>query len=79
MNSFGVTASSMGGGVSMYPANTRPLFRLWQDKQLTLRVAYHLCAPKPGSELADLQNPDANCCRKGFGDTMRTSTPPARF
>jgi predicted amidohydrolase YtcJ len=56
MNSLGITGIVDGGGVSMYPANYQAVFKLWQDKQLTVRVAYHLCAPKPGSEHADLQN-----------------------
>jgi predicted amidohydrolase YtcJ len=56
MNSLGITGIVDGGGVSMYPANYQALFKLWRDHALTVRVAYHLSAPKPGSELADLQN-----------------------
>jgi predicted amidohydrolase YtcJ len=69
MNSFGITGIVDGGGVSMYPANYQAVFKLWQDKALTLRVAYHLCAPKPGSELADLQNL-TQLLPQGFGDSM---------
>jgi len=69
MNSLGVTGIVDGGGVSMYPANYQALFKLWHDKDLTLRVAYHLCAPKPGSELADLQNL-TQLLPQGFGDPM---------
>jgi hypothetical protein len=69
MNSLGVTGIVDGGGVSMYPANYQAVFKLWHDKQLTLRVAYHLCAPKPGSELADLQNL-TQLLPQGFGDSM---------
>jgi predicted amidohydrolase YtcJ len=69
MNSFGITGIVDGGGVSMYPASYQAVFKLWQDKQLTLRVAYHLCAPKPGSELADLQNL-TQLLPQGFGDLM---------
>src|SRR6202140_519857 len=69
MNSFGITGIVDGGGVSMYPANYQAVFKLWHDKQLTLRVAYHLCAPKPGSELADLQNL-TQLLPQGFGDSM---------
>ena len=69
MNSLGITGIVDGGGVSMYPANYQAVFRLWQDKQLTVRVAYHLCAPKPGSELADLQNL-TQLSPPGFGDAM---------
>jgi predicted amidohydrolase YtcJ len=69
MNSLGITGIVDGGGVSMYPANYQAVFKLWQDKQLTVRVAYHLCAPKPGSELADLQNL-TQLSPPGFGDAM---------
>jgi predicted amidohydrolase YtcJ len=69
MNSVGVTGIVDGGGVSMYPASYQAVFKLWHDKQLTLRVAYHLCAPKPGSELADLQNL-TQLLPPGFGDAM---------
>jgi len=69
MNSLGITGIVDGGGVSMYPASYQAVFKLWHDKQLTLRVAYHLCAPKPGSELADLQNL-TQLLPPGFGDDM---------
>ena len=69
MNSLGITGIVDGGGVSMYPANYQAVFKLWHDKKLTVRVAYHLCAPKPGSELADLQNL-TQLLPQGFGDEM---------
>src|SRR5580704_15112111 len=69
MNSLGITGIVDGGGVSMYPANYQAVFKLWHDKQLSLRIAYHLCAPKPGSELADLQNL-TQLLPQGFGDDM---------
>jgi predicted amidohydrolase YtcJ len=69
MNSLGITGIVDGGGVSMYPANYQAVFRLWRDKQLTVRVAYHLCAPTPGSELKDLQNL-TQLLPPGFGDEM---------
>jgi predicted amidohydrolase YtcJ len=69
MNALGITGIVDGGGVSMYPANYQAVFKLWHDRQLTLRVAYHLCAPKPGSELADLQNL-TQLLPLGFGDDM---------
>jgi hypothetical protein len=69
MNSLGITGIVDGGGVSMYPASYQAVFKLWHDKQLTVRVAYHLCAPKPGSELADLQNL-TQLLPPGFGDSM---------
>jgi predicted amidohydrolase YtcJ len=69
MNSLGITGIVDGGGVSMYPANYQAVFKLWRDRELTVRVAYHLCAPKPGSELADLQNL-TQLLPQGFGDSM---------
>jgi predicted amidohydrolase YtcJ len=69
MNSFGITGIVDGGGVSMYPASYQAVFKLWRDKQLTVRVAYHLCAPTPGSELKDLQNL-TQLLPPGFGDDM---------
>ena len=69
MNSLGITGIVDGGGVSMYPANYQAVFKLWHDKQLSVRIAYHLCAPKPGSELADLQNL-TQLLPQGFGDAM---------
>src|SRR6266446_6733881 len=69
MNALGITGIVDGGGVSMYPASYQAVFKLWHDRQLTLRVAYHLCAPKPGSELADLQNL-TQLLPQGFGDPM---------
>jgi predicted amidohydrolase YtcJ len=69
MNGLGITGIVDGGGVSMYPANYQAVFHLWHDRQLTVRIAYHLCAPKPGSELADLQNL-TQLLPQGFGDTM---------
>jgi predicted amidohydrolase YtcJ len=69
MNSLGITGIVDGGGVSMYPANYQAVFKLWGDKELSVRVAYHLCSPKPGSELADMQNL-TQLLPPGFGDSM---------
>src|SRR3954447_25795611 len=69
MNSVGITGIVDGGGVSMYPSSYQAVFKLWRDRQLTVRVAYHLCAPTPGSELADLRNL-TQLLPPGFGDDM---------
>jgi len=69
MNSLGITGITDGGGVSMYPSSYQAVFKLWHDRQLTVRVAYHLCSPKPGSELADQQNL-TQLLPQGFGDDM---------
>src|ERR1700709_984143 len=69
MNGLGITGIVDGGGVSMYPASYQAVFKLWRDRQLTVRVAYPLCAPAPGSELADLKNL-TQLLPPGFGDDM---------
>jgi predicted amidohydrolase YtcJ len=69
MNSLGITGIVDGGGVSMYPASYEAVFKLWHDHALSVRVAYHLCAPKPGSELDDLRNL-TQLSPQGFGDDM---------
>jgi predicted amidohydrolase YtcJ len=69
LNSLGLTGIVDGGGVSMYAANYQALFKLWREHRLTLRVAYHLSAPKPGTELADLQNL-TQLLPQNFGDDM---------
>ncbi|MBV9461524.1 MAG: amidohydrolase [Bradyrhizobium sp.] len=69
MNSLGITGIVDGGGVSMYPANYQAVFKLWHDNALTVRVAYHLCAPKRGSEIGDLQTLTA-MLPQNFGDDM---------
>jgi predicted amidohydrolase YtcJ len=69
MNSLGITGIVDGGGVSMYPANYEAVFKLWHDRQLSVRIAYHLCSPKPGTELADQQNL-LQLLPQGFGDSM---------
>jgi predicted amidohydrolase YtcJ len=61
MNSLGITGIVDGGGVSMYPASYQAVFKLWRDRQL--------CAPTPGSELADLRNL-TQLLPPGFGDDM---------
>jgi len=53
----------------MYPADYQAVFKLWHDRQLTVRIAYHLCPPKPARELADLQNL-TQLLPPTFGDTM---------
>ena len=69
LNRLGLTGIVDGAGTSMYPASYAPLFQLWRDHRLTVRVAYHLSAPKPGTELADLQNL-TQLLPQNFGDAM---------
>jgi hypothetical protein len=43
------------GGHNLAPEEYEALFRLWRRDQLTVRIAYSICGPRPGSEFADLQ------------------------
>lgn len=53
LNRLGVTGISDPGGHNLAPDQYEALFRLWRAGGLTLRVAYTICAPTPGRELAE--------------------------
>jgi predicted amidohydrolase YtcJ len=55
LNRFGITGVFDPGGHNLAPEEYEALFRLWRADQLTARIAYSMCGPRPGSELADLQ------------------------
>ena len=45
----------------------RPLFHVWRDRALTIRVVYSLCAPRRDREFEDFQALTA-MLPMGFGD-----------
>ena len=55
LNRHGVTGIIDPGGHNLAPDDYETLMGLWQSGGLTLRVAYSISAPRPGSELADLK------------------------
>ncbi len=55
LNSLGVTGVIDPGGYNLPLSAYQPLFRLWREEGLSLRVAYSLCAPRRGHELEDFQ------------------------
>lgn len=55
LNRFGITGVFDPGGHNLAPEEYEALFRLWRSDKLTVRIAYSICGPRPGSELADLQ------------------------
>lgn len=55
LNGLGITGIIDPGGHNLAPDEYEALLRLSQSGGLTVRVAYSLSAPRPGSELADLQ------------------------
>ncbi len=69
LNRLGVTGVSDPGGFNLTAASYQPLLKVWQDKALTVRVAYSLFAQRPGKELEDIQNL-TQMLPMGFGDDM---------
>ena len=69
LNRLGLTGVIDPGGYNMGPADYQPLFKVWSDKQLTVRVVFSMFAQRPGSELADYQAL-TQIMPMGFGDDM---------
>jgi predicted amidohydrolase YtcJ len=69
MNRLGVTGVGDPGGNNLNPENYQPLFKVWRQHRLTLRVAYSLCGPTPGKEFDELQSL-TQMLPQGFGDDM---------
>jgi len=67
LNALGVTGVLDPGGYNMPIEEYRPLFQVWRDGALTVRVAYSLCAPRRGRELEDLKAM-TEAMPMGFGD-----------
>lgn len=55
LNRVGLTGVIDPGGHNLAPGDYAALFALQREGALTLRVAYSIFAPRPGSELADFQ------------------------
>jgi predicted amidohydrolase YtcJ len=56
LNRFGITGVFDPGGHNLAPEEYEALFRLSRSSKLTVRIAYSICGPRPGTELADLQS-----------------------
>src|SRR5712691_10195852 len=69
LNRLGLTGISDPGGFNLTAASYLPLFRVWQDRALTVRVIFSLFAQRPGKELEDYQNL-TQMLPMGFGDDM---------
>jgi predicted amidohydrolase YtcJ len=54
LNSLAITGIMDEGGIP--PSDYRPLFTVWRDGNLTLRVRYDFMAERPKQELADYQS-----------------------
>jgi predicted amidohydrolase YtcJ len=69
MNRLGVTGVGDPGGNNLNPENYQPLFKVWRQHQLTVRIAYSLCGPTPGKEFEELKSL-TQMLPQGFGDDM---------
>jgi predicted amidohydrolase YtcJ len=69
LNRLGLTGVSDPGGYNLSAASYLPLFRVWQDHALTVRVVFSLFSQRPGKELEDYQNL-TQMLPMGFGDDM---------
>ncbi|HEU5017743.1 MAG TPA: amidohydrolase [Pseudolabrys sp.] len=56
LNRFGVTGIIDEGGGGLFPANYQPLFTVWRNGDLTLRVRFDLMSQHRGKEFADLKD-----------------------
>ena len=69
MNRLGVTGVGDPGGNNLNPENYQPIFKVWRQHQLTVRIAYSLCGPTPGKEFEELKNL-TQMLPQGFGDDI---------
>ena len=69
LNRLGLTGVGDPGGFNMSPEAYQPLFRVWRDGQLTVRVSYSLFSQKRGKELEEFQEL-AQMTPMGYGDDL---------
>ncbi len=67
LNRLGLTGVIDPGGYNLSIPDYQPLFQIWREHGLTLRVRYSLCAPRQGHELVDFQDL-TQVLPMGFGD-----------
>lgn len=67
LNRLALTGVIDPGGANLTPADYLPLFKVWQDRALTLRVVYSMFAQRRGTELEDFKNL-VQLLPMGFGD-----------
>jgi predicted amidohydrolase YtcJ len=67
LNSLGLTGVLDPGGYNLSIPDYQPLFKIWRNGGLTLRVVFSLCAPRRDHELEDFQDL-TQALPMGFGD-----------
>jgi predicted amidohydrolase YtcJ len=69
LNRLGITGVVDPGGNNVGPEDYQAVFKVWRDRQMTVRVAYSLCGDPPGAEFAELMDL-TQLLPMGFGDDM---------
>jgi predicted amidohydrolase YtcJ len=69
LNRVGLTGVVDPGGFNMTPAEYAPLFQVWRDKALTVRVNYAYFSQKRGQELEEFKEL-TQLLPMGFGDEL---------
>ena len=69
LNRLGLTGVIDPGGFNMSPESYQPLFQVWRDGTLSLRVSYSLFSQKRAKELEEFREL-AQMMPMGFGDSM---------
>jgi predicted amidohydrolase YtcJ len=69
LNRLGLTGVVDPGGNNMTPESYQALFKVWRQRELTVRVAYSLCGITPGKEFDELKDL-TQMLPMGFGDGM---------
>jgi predicted amidohydrolase YtcJ len=67
LNAVGITGVIDPGGYNLSIADYQPLFEIWRQRALTVRVGFSLCAPRAGHELEDFLDL-TQVLPMGFGD-----------
>ena len=67
LNAMGITGVSDPGGYNIEITDYQPLFQIWREHGLTLRVRYSLSAPRRDRELEDFKEL-TQMLPMGFGD-----------
>ena len=70
MNRLAVTGIVDAGGVGVTPESYQALFKVWRERELTLRVSYSLSAPAPGEDEMKTFQDLTRLVPAGFGDDM---------
>jgi predicted amidohydrolase YtcJ len=69
LNRLGLTGVGDPGGNNVNPEDYQPVFKVWKQGQMTVRVAYSLCGPTEGKEFGELKSL-TQMVPAGFGDSM---------